>query len=68
MRHTRSKWSSRRRSAEGGSLRTLQSIAASSLTSPANQPVAEAQLCPPHLNHVVAPPVCGVAPDAAARD
>jgi hypothetical protein len=30
-----------------------------------NQPIAEAELCPPHL--IVAPPVCGAAPDAAAR-
>ena len=33
-----------------------------------DQSVAEAQLCPPHLNHVGAPPVFGAAPDAGAHD
>ena len=33
-----------------------------------NKPIAEAQLCPPHLNHVAAQPAFDAALDAATHD
>jgi hypothetical protein len=33
-----------------------------------DQPVAEAELCAPHLNHLDAPRAFDAAPDAAAHD